>query len=368
MKKIKKLLYVSELSLPNESAQTVQTMKMCSAFSRYVNTDFSLFNTSISFLKLKKKYLIKNNFKLISMFRSPKKLNLLNKIYYFFLIKKIIKKKKYDYIFTRSIILSIFLSLWGYKNILELHLPNTGFTKLFFRFYKTIFNNKYQKFILITKYLNSYFKLPSKKFIVLETGVDLGDFVTSSKMYRNSCVYTGSFYKGKGFENIYELAKRLPKINFFAYGNTNYLNMQPKKKIPKNLKIFNHVSYSKIPKIISKHKICLLPYGNKVHVKSNSITAENVMSPIKLVEYLASKKIIIASKLKVYSHILKDKQNCFLIKINNLDDWSKKINFTLKNYNKLYKMRSNSYITAKKYEINYRAKKILDFFGKENFN
>ena len=58
MKKIKKLLYVSELSLPNESAQTVQTMKMCSAFSRYVNTDFSLFNTSISFLKLKKKYLI----------------------------------------------------------------------------------------------------------------------------------------------------------------------------------------------------------------------------------------------------------------------------------------------------------------------
>tara|TARA_B110000858_G_C17778935_1_gene463707 strand:+ start:10 stop:1101 length:1092 start_codon:yes stop_codon:yes gene_type:complete len=362
MKKIKNLLYVSELSLPNESAQAVQTIKMCSAFSKYTNTDFSLFNTNISFQKLKKKYLIKNNFKLIPVFRSPKKLNLFNKLNYFFLIKKIIKKKKYDYIFTRSIIVSIFLSLWGYKNILELHLPNTGFTKFFFKFYKTIFNNKYQKFILITKYLNSYFNLPSKKFIVLETGVDLDDFGINTKMYSNSCVYTGSFYKGKGFENIYELAKRLPKINFYAYGNARYLNMQFKKKIPKNLKIFNHVSYSKIPKIISKHKICLLPYSNKVHVKSNSITAEKVMSPIKLVEYLASKKIIIASKLKVYAHILKDKENCFLININNLDDWSKKINFTLRNYNKLYKMRSNASITAKKFEINYRAKKILDFF------
>jgi glycosyltransferase involved in cell wall biosynthesis len=92
------------------------------------------------------------------------------------------------------------------------------------------------------------------------------------------------------------------------------------------------------------------------------------MSPIKLVEYLASKKIIIASKLKVYAHILKDKKNCFLININNLDDWSKKINFTLRNYNKLYRMRSNAYTTAKKFEINNRVKKILDFFEMENFN
>ena len=76
MKKIKNLLYISELSLPTESAQAVQTIKMCSAFSKYTNTDFSLFNTNISFQKLKKTYLIKNNFKLIPVFRSPKKLKL----------------------------------------------------------------------------------------------------------------------------------------------------------------------------------------------------------------------------------------------------------------------------------------------------
>ena len=37
------------------------------------------------------------------------------------------------------------------------------------------------------------------------------------------------------------------------------------------------------------------------------------MSPIKLFEYLACKKIVIASKMKVYSHVLRDGYNYYLL-------------------------------------------------------
>ena len=43
-----------------------------------------------------------------------------------------------------------------------------------------------------------------------------------------------------------------------------------------------------------------------VFVRSKNLDTAKYMSPLKLFEYLAMSKIIIASKLKVYSHILKN--------------------------------------------------------------
>jgi glycosyltransferase involved in cell wall biosynthesis len=49
------------------------------------------------------------------------------------------------------------------------------------------------------------------------------------------------------------------------------------------------------------------------------------MSPLKLFDYLASGKAIIATNLPVYNHILKDGYNCLLVDPNNYDDWINKI-------------------------------------------
>ena len=362
MEKKESLLYISELSLPNESAQTVQTFKMCSAFSKNIKTDIILFNSSENFKDLKKKYLLKNNFKIFSAFKTLKSLNFINRLIFFFIIKRKILKNNYKFIFTRSVLISILLSIFKYKNILEIHLPNTGLTKYLFLFYKIIFKNKYQKFILINKYLNKIFKFPKEKFLVLDTGVDLSDFKLSSKLKKYSCVYTGSFFKGKGFENIYRIAKKIPEIKFHAYGEKKFLDITYKKNKLKNLYIHNFVNYNKIPKILRQHMICLLPYQKKVHIKSNTVTAEKFMSPIKLMEYLAAKKIIIASKLQAYNHILKDKKNCFLISNQDIDQWILKIKFVIKNYKKLNYLKNNAYKTAKKYTIDKRVKKIISFY------
>ena len=66
-----------------------------------------------------------------------------------------------------------------------------------------------------------------------------------------------------------------------------------------------YLPYSEIGKTLSNYKILLMPYSEKVGVLMNEIFVEDYFSPLKMFEYMASGKIIIASDLKVYRHILK---------------------------------------------------------------
>ena len=73
-----------------------------------------------------------------------------------------------------------------------------------------------------------------------------------------------------------------------------------------------------------------MPYSDKVYVRSSNLETGKYMSPLKLFEYMAAKKIIIARDLKVYSHILNNK-NSILISSSNAQNWSTKIKFIFKN-------------------------------------
>jgi len=226
-------------------------------------------------------------------------------------------------------------------------------------------------FILIHKNLNKHFKFDKKKFIILDDAVDIEDFKFKKKIkkIKNSCVYTGSFYKGKGVEFIFELSKILPKIKFYLYGDINTLDSRFKNnKQNKNLIFRNHIEYSQIPKTLAKFEIILMPYSKKVYVKSKSIEVGQYMSPLKLFDYLASGKILIASEHENYKHILIDKINCFSLNLNKIDLWKEKIEdiFLNNNNNKLIKnIKSKARATAKKYTWKKRTTKIINFINEK---
>ena len=91
------------------------------------------------------------------------------------------------------------------------------------------------------------------------------------------------------------------------------------------------------------------------------------MSPLKMFDYLASGKVIIASNLDVYSHILKNNFNCLMPKKNDIESWinlinqisNKKINFDF--------LRANALNTATKYTWDKRTKTIVSYFRKQFF-
>ena len=359
--KISEVHYLAELSFPSKSAYSIHVMKICNEFSK------KKFKTKLYILNKKKKsnffddYNCKKKFEILSL--NIKRNNFFGRVFFSYKVLKLIKPKKKYLIISRSVLAAILLNIFKKKVILELHHELTGFTKYFFLFYKNFLSFRNLKIIYITKNLKKYYKLDKNKDIILDDGVDIGNFNFKKKIktFKNTCAYTGSFAKGKGIENIINISKYNQNIFFHLYGdfaNSNFSKNSFKRF--KNIKYKGYIKYKNIPKVLSKYNILLLPYSDKVYVRSKSIETSNYMSPLKLFDYMASKNIIVASKMNVYKHIL-NKKNSILIDSNSPSEWADKLENILKSLDQYKVLRNNAYESVKKYTWKKRVNKIIKF-------
>jgi glycosyltransferase involved in cell wall biosynthesis len=359
------LSYICEINLPSKSAQAIHIAKMCDAFSS-INYKVTLYLpfTDSGYQEIKKTYNLKNQFIIKNIFKKKTKLNFFNKIKF---ILQILKKQKLYFdslIITRSPITSITLSSFGIENILELHHELIGLTYIYYKICKYLGFTKKIKFIFLHYNLVKKFDLVNNKYICLNDAVDINDFDLenySVPKSQNKCIYIGSFYQGKGIELIYKIAKKSPDIDFDLYGNIETLTM---KYHLKNIRFKGQLNYAEIPKILNNYRVALMPYQSKVSVtSSNNIDVSKSMSPLKMFDYLASGKIIIASKLGVYRHILEDQYNCYLVDPTDVDKWQKTLINVMNNNVEDKKISNNAIKTAEIFTWNKRAKLIKNFFS-----
>ena len=363
MNKINTIYYVAELNLPSKSAYSIHVMKMCEAFSE-LGYKINLFvinhkNSNQIF----RSYNVKNKFYINSIFSRFTELGFIYRI--IFSLKILFKSRNKNYFFiSRSIVFSLIASLFKKRVILELHHEITGFSKFVYSFLKKLSLINNLKYIFLNKKLNQIYKIDIRNNIVLDDAVNIEDFkINKSIKFQKTCVYIGSFFEGKGIEQIFRIAKLNKNIQFHLYGDKKFLTVHQKLK---NVKVLDFINYNKIPKTLSKYEIALMPYQEKVKGRS-SIWLEKYMSPLKMFDYLAAKMIIIASDLKVYKHILKNNHNSILIKINDDILWSQEIQRLFK-YNKgKIKLKNNAYKTAKMNTWKIRCKKII-YFSTKRFN
>jgi len=363
MKKNTPLYYVAELILPSKSAYSIHVLKMCEAFSKLgFNINLLIINHKNK-NQIFKSYNIKNKFQISSILNKSIKLNFVSRI--IFSLKILLDNSDKNSIFiSRSIVFALIASLFKKKVIIELHHEITGFSKIFYFLLKNLELINNLNYIFLNKGLNKIYKIDFKKSIILDDAVKIEDFkLKKSIKYKKTCVYIGSFFEGKGIEQILRLALLNKNINFHLYGDKQFLKIS--KKI-KNVKIFNFINYNKIPETLSKYEIALMPYQKRVKGRS-SIWLEKYMSPLKMFDYLAARMIIIASNLEVYKHILKNNYNAVLVKVNDDKLWSQKIQKLFKHNGKKNRLINNAYKTAEKYTWEKRCKKIINF-GNQKFN
>ncbi len=365
----KKISYIAEINLDSKSAYKQQVLKMCDAFSQngYEVKLYIINSNKINFNQLKKEYILKKKFKIISIFKYIKKLNFFLRVLFALKIFFLLKKKE-EIIYSRSVLTSIFFSIFGLKNILEIHQPNSGITKFLFNTFKSQIIKKTQV-ILINKKLNNHLLLNKQNYIISDDGVDIKDFKKNYKiLHDKSCVYTGSLFPGKGIEIIIELAKKMKDFSFHVYGEINSVSKRDldQCKNLKNIKLLGYINYFKIPKILKSHKIIIMPYLKSTFGNHKTMDISKYMSPLKLFDYLASGRVIIASRNESYSHILVNKKNCFLCNPNNIDEWVKKIKKVSSKHYNVTKIQYNSLKTAKSYTWRLRVLKIIQFVKENN--
>ncbi len=362
MSQKKNLIYITETSLPTKSANIINSLKFCDALSKFYNVEMYIPNISLKSNTVKKIYSLRNEIE----FNNIIKCNIHNFIYRFifcFIVMIKLNFKKNKIILGRSILTSLFLTLFNIKNTLELHHEPKSFSKLLFKIILFLPQRKKLNLILINRSLIKILKIENLKHIVLDDGADIFNYKLkkSFDQKRNSCVYIGSFYEGKGIEIIYELSKLMPKVEFHLYGDIKTLKNKVKYLKNNNIKFFKYVDYNQIPNLLRNYKIALMPYQNIINARSNNLEISKYISPLKMFDYLASGNIIIASRLSVYNHILKNNLNSYLVSNKNLNDWKIMIKKVLnKSYN-FSSMKINAINTAKKYSWDCRAEKYYNF-------
>ncbi len=357
---MKKINYIAEINLPSNSGYTHHVLKICDAFSNFKETKLFVLSNSVKFSFLRSNYLLKKKFE-IQKFSTKKKINFFDRIFYAFYVKKRIEDQ--SIIISRSLISSMLLSMFNKKNIVELHHPPTGLTNLIFIIYRFFGLDKNLDYIFLHKNLKKELKID--KGLVLDDAVDYNDFKKIKKKNTKKFCYVGSLFKGKGIETIVKLAKKFPNEKFHVYGDKKTLEkpmVENKNIFRKNILFYDFKSYRNIPKILKSSKFLLLPYSNQVLVNSDSLEVSNFMSPLKMFDYLAAGKIILASNLNVYSHILKNNYNCYLTEKNEEKYWIELIQKVLKGSN-FKSLEKNAILTAKKYTWNNRVKKILQYIN-----
>lgn len=365
-----KIAYLSFNYFPSHYAHTVQILKMCQAFNN-LDHDITLFaqksENYISDEDIFYNYLIINPFNIQWINLSK------NKWIYRLKILWIIFKlrTKFDLYYTRNIFIAFLLLIFNKASILELHsVANSIVDKLLL----PLILNSEIKIVTISKklaeILSEKYNLPVSRFIIEHDAYDINelrhmephglDFPKKS-INQKYIIYLGSFYLGRGIDLIIELAKRFNEHFFLCIGGNdeeiknigNYLSGVP------NLFLYKRVSHKKVPSILSDADILIMPYEKKVTVEGKGDTSY-FMSPMKMGEYLAAGKPILASSLPSLREILIDRINAILCNPNDLEDWVNKLKILLNNKELCDLLSVNAKNTIIKLTWENRVKNILN--------
>lgn len=399
-----KIAVISSGDIPSQWAHSINTMKHAQGFyklgynvevltvERFLETEMKYKLKNIQEFydinqKIKIKYFKENlllYFKNFSLFR-----HFLIKLYKFvpniknFLdpekkISNYCKKNKIDITYCRAYRATYYNIINKIPTILETHTPFVKKPDL-----QNIIKLSKSKYfiglITISNILKNKFihqGVPKEKILVLEDAVDLEKFdnITKSKeelrrdlglpLNKKIVMYCGSLKPGKGIESILKTAMNFDQnVQFFIVGGNpkekKYWKKKSEKFKIKNIIFVGFVKHKLIPKYLKSADILFMPYDTN---ERNYIMDINTTSPIKLFEYMASKRPIVSLKIPTIKKIVRDKREAYLAKTDKIDDYCELIRTLLGDESLAKKLADNAYKRVKDYTYKNRCKKILNKF------
>jgi hypothetical protein len=364
--KTKNFLYISETSIPSKSANIINSLKFSDEFAKNYKINFYLPNIKLSEKEIKKRFSLKNKFFFVSVLGK----NISNSFLRFKFSLKVLYKVlnsnvKPDIILSRSVICSLLLASLNKKNILEIHHDIRGFTKILFHILVKLYFKKNIIFVVLNHKLALDLKITNLKYLILDDAADIQNLKKrNKKIYENTCVYVGSFFKGKGIKLIHNLSKIAPELKFHIYGDLSTLDKNYVKILTRpNVKFMGFINYAQVKHVLKRYHIALMPYDKKIMGRSSNLEISKYISPLKMFDYLSAGNIIFASNLKVFSHILKHNVNSFILNNTNIYEWRNSINKVFNNLDNFKYIKFNSIRYSKKYSWENRSIKLLKYLN-----
>ncbi len=135
--------------------------------------------------------------------------------------------------------------------------------------------------------------------------------------------YVGSLNPGKGAEIALELARRVPDATVHVVGGGSAeVDAMRTANLPANVVIHGFVPSGDLERYRQAFDVLLLPAQETVLGATSQANIADWMSPLKLFEYMASGRAIVASKLPVLLEVLDHEVNALLVPPSDLDAWA----------------------------------------------
>jgi glycosyltransferase involved in cell wall biosynthesis len=344
-----RIAYFSKTNLPSLAANSVQSMQVCSAIAQlnHVVTFFVIseqvcekeFNLEeiFNFYDIDDKFRLK--FINVPATRGSRLRYLWSSIVTFFKVAKVFWQGNFDLGFGRDLISCCVATLFGVKTIYESHAPVWAglLERLIFKLFLRA--EKFDRLVVISHALSDAYKERYKclhnKILVAPDGAEIprGDTLeislcgTSSKL---NVGYVGHLYEGKGIEVIEEIANDMPEVAFHIIGGNSESIKYWKKRIKfDNVFFYGFVSQSNLPAYYKSLDVCLLPNQDRVFGSGSGrikkpVNIGSFTSPLKLFEYMAYGKAIVASDLPVLREVLHE-GIALLVGPKDFDGWKEAI-------------------------------------------
>jgi len=268
----------------------------------------------------------------------------------------------------------------GLPVVLEMHdLPSGRVGPLWFRYFRDFKGQKRMTVITralkdaLTERFGSFFR--STDVVLAPNGVEPERFEglpgpVEARAALNlpeapTVVCTGHLYAGRGVDLFIELAAAFQEkgVRFvWAGGRPAEIELwQAQAKSLPNLTFCGFVPNALLPMYQAAADILLMPYSHEIGISSGSGHSALVSSPMKMFEYLATGRAILASDLPVFHEVLNDK-NAVFCPPQNLAEWQAALRALLDDPARREALGQQSRRDAQNYSWVERARRILDGF------
>lgn len=366
--------YVTNVRMPTPRAQGYAIMKMCSEFTkagavvelfipRRSSTDSQ--KNPFDFYKIEKNFKIKKipSFDLLGKtFKFGKILYWVDILSFLIMSKLVVRPKAGDIIYTRDFMTALVFSR---KHFLCLELHDIPTSKILFRW---LIKKPKLFFVLNNNLKGDLMKMgvdPSAIHIS-PSGVDISDFDTGISKedarikvglegYGRIVLYSGQLYPWKGADILAQAAFLMPQTNFLFLGGIDPELSKFKDKYGKatNIKVLPFQERGMVPLYLKAADVLVLPNSSKEKI------SVRYTSPLKLFEYMASKRPIVASDLPSIREVVTEKE-CAFAQANNPKSFSDAIQKIFSDQRFSEEIVANAFSKAQKYSWGKRAENILN--------